>query len=69
MTVDSTVPGGGGSRSKSISETWVDPVIIGRTKLPAGKKWLISIARGCGWIWHRFRFHLAGPGGYCLSFF
>jgi hypothetical protein len=43
MDVDSTVLGGGGHRSKSISKTWVDPIIIGRVKIPAGKKWLFQL--------------------------
>jgi hypothetical protein len=43
MDVDSTVLGGGWHRSKSISKTWVDPIIIGRVKIPAGKKWLFQL--------------------------
>jgi hypothetical protein len=43
MEVDATVPGGAGARSGSISETWVDPVIIGRIKFPSGSKWLFQL--------------------------
>jgi hypothetical protein len=47
MTVDATVPGGGGPRSKTIAETWFDPVIIGRAKFPA-KKWLFQLRADLG---------------------
>jgi hypothetical protein len=47
MQVNASVPGGAGPRSKSISETWVDPVIIGRLKFPA-KKWLFQLREDVG---------------------
>ena len=47
LTVDASVPGGGGSRSKDISETWLDPVIIGRAKFPA-KKWIFQFRGDLG---------------------
>lgn len=46
MDVDSTL--GGGHRSKSITETWVDPIIIGRVKFPAGKRWLFQLRADMG---------------------
>jgi hypothetical protein len=48
LAVDSTALGGGGNRSRSISNTWVDPIIIGRLKLPAGKKWLFQLRADLG---------------------
>ena len=47
MQVNASVPGGAGPRSQSISETWVDPVIIGRVKFPA-KKWLFQLRGDVG---------------------
>ena len=47
MIVNATVPGGAGSRSKSIAETWFDPVIIGRIKIPA-EKWLFQLRGDLG---------------------
>ena len=37
-----------GFQDKSISETWVDPIIIGRVKFPAGKKWLFQLRADVG---------------------
>ena len=47
MTVNATVPGGAGTRSKSITGTWVDPVIIGRAKFPC-KKWMFQLRADAG---------------------
>jgi hypothetical protein len=48
MNLDSTAVGGGGQRSKRISDTWVDPIIAGRIKLPAGKRWLFQLRADMG---------------------
>jgi len=47
LVVDASVPGGGGPRSRSVSETWVDPVIIGRAKFPS-KKWMFQLRGDLG---------------------
>jgi hypothetical protein len=48
MQVNATVPGGSGPRHRSTSETWVDPIIIGRVKFPAGTKWLLQLRGDLG---------------------
>ncbi|HEY6506355.1 MAG TPA: hypothetical protein VIZ28_20410 [Chitinophagaceae bacterium] len=48
MQVDATVPGGAGPRSRSLSETWVDPVIIGRIKFPSSSKWSFQLRGDLG---------------------
>jgi len=48
MQVDATVPGGAGPRSGSVSETWVDPVIIGRIKFPSKTKWSFQLRGDLG---------------------
>jgi len=47
LNVDSTILGGG-QKSSSITETWVDPIIVGRVKIPAGKKWLFQLRGDIG---------------------
>ena len=47
LEVDSTAAGGG-NKSRSISKTWVDPIIIGRLKLPAGNRWLFQLRADVG---------------------
>jgi hypothetical protein len=39
---------GGGYKSESTTKTWVDPIIIGRVKIPAGKKWLFQFRADMG---------------------
>ena len=48
MSVDATVPGGPRSKSKSISETWFDPLIIGRAKFDAANKWFFQLRADLG---------------------
>lgn len=48
MQVDASVPGGAGPRSGSLSETWVDPVIIGRIKFPSKTKWSFQLRGDLG---------------------
>ncbi len=69
MDVDSTAVGGGGHRSKSISKTWVDPIIIGRIKLPAGKRWLFQLRADLGGfgIGSDFTWQAQADVGYRLS--
>jgi len=48
LDIDSTMLGGGGHKSRSVSETWVDPIIIGRIKVPVGKKLLFQLRADMG---------------------
>jgi hypothetical protein len=69
MTVDSTVVTGARQRSSSITETWVDPIIIGRVKFPAGKNWLFQLRADIGGfgIGSDFAWQAQADVGYRLS--
>lgn len=48
LSMNIKTPNGPSDRSRSITETWLDPMIIARVKYPTGKKWQLQLRPSIG---------------------